>query len=1580
MSAYQLTLLAGFTVLVISLARRFPQFALSRPVALLVSLVGLGLGGVLAFFFMPVELMPNASFGVITITTPVRGGMSPTDVENLISKPIEEAVSSVAHVRDIFSNSKTGKSVVSLEFEPGIDMDFAALDVREKFAKVQGRLPKEIEHPVIAHYRESDVPVLIFALTSEKRSPEELRTLVDGGLKEKLLRVKGVANVDIAGGRERKIIIDVDRHRLAAQGMDIREVVRAIESSNLNVQTGAVQTNAMTTSIRAVGQFVNLDEIGKTVIGISKQGTSIYVKDVAQIRDSYMEQESLSRLNESSSVTVYIQKESSANTVQVVKQARQVLEPFQKDHDSDIRTVEISNQAEAIQQAISSVRMSLFFGIFLVMAVLGFFLGLKPALAVAVSIPLATLVTGSVMYMEGLSLNVMTLSGLALGIGLLVDNSIVVLETIYKALAQRGDDLKALILRESSSVSPAIIGGTITTIVVFIPFLLLSKQVQIIYAGVAITITAALISSLYVALTTVPSYVLRTFSRPLLSSSPRPVLGGDDTPPPANSRFKRSAVPGVEEALPQAHLVIQRLQDLYSQFLPKVLEMKGKFLGGLGLLFLLAVYMFQFHIDKNLSQGDERNEFIVFVELPSGKRMEISDEIVKEVESKIRAHEKTAASIENITTRIEGWSSKVYVGLKPANKRKQSTEEIIESLRPVVKDIGREQDAFVYFSSPKEGQELIVNIYGQEEKVVADYAIQVSSLFDKESGFIDTKIRYRPGRPEVKVIIDPRRAALFGLTPADVGHVLHAGTRGLRATYYREKGEEIETVVRLKVDQRESVDSVKTLLIPSPRGGQVPLAQIADFDFSLAPSEIWRHNKERMIQVSATVSKMSLEKAAEKAKRLLAELPFNGDYWAAIGGDYHDRLQAQRDFQKALLITAILIFAVLACLFESILQPLLLFVSVPLAVIGIVLALLVTRTPVTMGVMIGILMTGGIAVNNAILLIERFNAERKKNQLGLHDLLMDAGRDRLRPILMTTATTVLGLLPMALDHSAGAELWRPMAITTIGGLLISMALTLFVLPCLIVYVEDFRLSRLQKTVAKVSFKPSSRQSFGRTDTLVCIMPVRTDQDHCGTVRDPGSPSGKNLGPGQKHAGETAFCARFTPLDTNLSISQLSLQSAIHTKPAQDTPATEGVAIKKLYLAIISVFAAMMALTAFSHASPSTTLPAWVDQMVTRRVNDLLTQGRVMEKNKQYPDAIEIYLEAVTLAPTDLRAREYLLRANAQGLKVKRREHEKRRMGLVSQAQDKRRANRATAQALEGRISEAQAKASRGRFPQACDGLLSVVNDDPTYVPAIKALEDLQNRIRKRLEIGGKFSSEDEKQVTEGFLYFTEKKWNSALEAWRPVFESVPLIEKWGKTTNLAAYVAKANQNALAQERQNKIDQSIASGLKSFRESRLEEAQQAFEDALKLDPSNAQAQQYVRLIPGLLESARQNVLSEVKQQQINTALSDAMEFYLKGYFDEAESKVRMVLEESPQHAGALALSEDIREARGLPKLPSLNDLRTKEQLELEELYSQGIISFAEGKMDEAKKSWETILLKDPNHANAKRALKKINDEN
>jgi HAE1 family hydrophobic/amphiphilic exporter-1 len=1583
MTTSQALILLTFGALILGFAKRFPGFALKRPVALLMSLIGLTLGGAIAYWFLPVELMPNNSFGIITITTPVRGGMAPSEIERQITKPIEEAVGAASRLRNIVSESTNGKSVVSLEFEPGTNMDFATLDVREKFSRVKGNLPRDIETPIIAHYRESDVPVHIFALTSDAKSPEELRVLVDRNLKEKLMRVKGVANVDVAGGRERKIIIDVDKDRLFAHGYDIRRLVEALGAANLSVKAGELQSGALDTSIRSTGQFASVEEIANTPIGRSRDGTSIRVKDVADVRDSYLEQESLARLNSSSAVTLYVQKESDANTVQAVKGTEKVIEQFKKTLAPDIKIVEISNQGDAIMVAIGSVRESLIMGVVLIVIVLGFFLGLKPAWVVALSIPLSALITGAMLYLEKLTVNVMTLSGLALGIGLLVDNAIVVLEIIVKRLSTvvpanaetqsvrhfqkhaekldprfRGDDgstyMRQEIQHATESVTSAIVGGTLTAIVVFVPFFILSKQLQLLYSGMAITFTASLLASLYVALTTVPYLMFRLdiHSSANVPSAPLSIVTPTKAGAQVSNFFLRNKFTAWIPAF--AGMTADRLmilsQNFYHTLLPKALAHKERVLGAALAVFLLSVLIFQKGIEKNFSSGDEANEFVVFVELPSGTRLDIADRVVKEVEAKIQANEATKKNIQSVTTRIDGWSGKVYVGLVAPKKRTMSAQQVIESLRPVLANIGKEQEAFVYFSSARSGQELTVNVYGEDEKTTADYAMQLAGLLEKKRGFADTKIRYRPGRPEVTVVVNPTRAALFGLNPTEIGQVLHAQTRGLRATYFRQAGEEVETIVRLQLNQRDSIDAFKALLITAPNGRQVPLEQVADFSYTLASSEIWRSNRQRMIQVSSNLVGRSLESAAQDVKDAIAQIPFNADYSAEIGGDYQDRVDAQHDFQNAVALTALLIFAVLACLFESLLQPLYLFVSVPLAACGVVLALLVTRTPVTMGVMIGILMTGGIVVNHAILFIDRFNARRAARTVALAEAgaqvstpplkegkeldsrfrgnddvylqqviadLQDAGQSRLRPILLTTFTTVLGLLPMALDHGNGAELWRPMAITTIGGLLSSTILTLIVLPTLIYFIETLT-KRKRINVSSVTPAEVGAQAFN--------LPLKAGQGLDSRVR-----------------GNDDIPTRITG-------------------PFK-----------------ITIFAASLALMSIPCFALAPALPPWVDKVVTRRVNDLLAEAHRYERARDYSMAIDRSLEAVRLAPTNEDARSALLRANQKGMKAAEREFEKKRKRWVREATDRDRAQSAWRDAMRGKMDEAQRFEDKGRFAEACDRYYQVLDESPSYLPALKGLEQLQIDLTKELDKGGRFPSEEARRVAQGFWFFNQRQWSQAAEIWNGVLSDAAAAKRWG-SARLGEYASRAARNVETDRRDKRINDGLSEGLKQFREGRLADAEQTFKSVLEIDPANAQAKEYARLIPGLKERVRADVLTEVRDQQIANTLSEAIDFYLKGFYDEAQSKVDSVLKDSPDNPQAISIANDIRKARGVPAIPTLEERATAEQLALDKLYSDGIIAFAEGRYADAKSAWQDVLKKQPSNARAAQALKKLSEEN
>ncbi|MBI4396483.1 MAG: efflux RND transporter permease subunit [Elusimicrobia bacterium] len=1172
MSSSQLWHLALFGLLMVLLSRRLPRFAMERPVTLGMILLGVLIFGVAALVKLPVELMPNVAYGNVTVFIDVRGGMPPPEVERLVTKPVEEGMGTVSHLRNLISSSKKDRSIVTLEFEPGIDMDLAALEVREKFLRVKPKLPPEIEKPIIARYEESDAPVVIAALTSEKFTPEELRHLVDTDVKEKLLRVDGVANVEVGGGRERKIVVDIDRDKLAAVGLPIKKVVGVLEQNNLNLKMGEVAgAPTLLLGVRTVGAFRALEDIQNMALAVSKNGGRVRLKDIAEVKDSYLEQESYSRLNAKAAVTIYVQKETTANTVRVASQVQKEIDRFRARLPAGVELVTISNQKAAILAAIESVNITLLYGMALVILVLPLFLAktrftrtvvaallfglignvllfyvmrwnlnatawpvalltlgvmalafarpdLRMALVVALSIPASVLVTLAFMYIENISINVMSLSGLILGIGLLVDNAVVVMENYDRIVGENPQmPLRKAMLQAADEMVSSIVGGTLTTVVVFLPFSLLAKQTQILFAGISFAVTASLFSSLFVALSVVPALgalinplkirhtswddwlqarqedVLKWLKRKgwtwknLLSRLEilKPwlvwLLAGSAAALLLLLHFVLKA-PWQAGAYVLAAgaligLGLVRLRRYPDNLRWSLSNRKRVFLA-VGAVFAAALAVLIFVLPKDFMASSEQSEFVVFVELDTGVRLDISNQIVQEVEKAVRDYGPTKDAIKNISSKVEGWSSKVYVTLKDLSERSMSTQEVINTLRPevdkTVEKYAEDYKAFSYFSEPRSGKEIFVEIFGYEYDLMAKIAMEIAGRVGKVPGLSDVKIRYRPGRPQLSVAVDPMRAALFGLDTKEIAESLHAQMRGLRATTFYDKAQEVETVVRVRPEQRETVAQMKNLLIATSAGEQVPVLHVAEIKSDLSPSEVWHRNRSRMIQVSANLGATSLETAAKLLKESLKSVSFPPEYYWDIGGQYEDMIQANRDFWKAMVLTIFLVFLVMACQFESYSRPLIIMGAVPLSAIGAMAALSAFGATVTLGVSVGLLMLGGIVVNNGIMLIDRINILRESDpQMSWPDLLVQAGTQRIRPIFMTTCTTVLGLVPMALDRSESAVLWAPLAITVIGGLVSSTILTLFVVPCLYLSMLSFQ-ERL-----KILYWPTALKAWGR---------------------------------------------------------------------------------------------------------------------------------------------------------------------------------------------------------------------------------------------------------------------------------------------------------------------------------------------------------------------------------------------------------------------------------------------------------------------------------------------------------------------
>lgn len=1084
-----------------------PSLSVRRPVSVMMFYIGVVLLGFIAFRLLPVEMMPNISFGDITINVDVRGGIPASEVEKRIAIPIEEAVGSVTHLKNILSISKEGNSTVILEFEPGINMDFAALEVREKFNRIRNDLPSEIEKPVIAKYEYMDVPIMILAITSDIRTPEDIRKIVDEKIKDRIQRIEGVARAEVTGGREGKILIEIDQPRLQAFALPINKVVDIINLNNSNLLAGEIKRLKDKYLVRTIGEFKDLEDIENLAIASTKEGSVIRLRDVAKVKDSYLEPIAFARLNSQPVVSIYVQKESTANTIKISELIEKEVNSIKPTLDKDIKINLTFNQADAIRQAIKQVQSSLNTGAILAAIILFLFLRqLSVDFVVSASIPLSVFCTFFLMYFSKITLNVMSLSGLALGVGMMVDNAIVVSDNIlkkrdefartYEGPPPDGPYLQKiaheLAISGADEMLLAITASTLTTIIVFFPIVYINPEIKMLYSGIALTITYSLLASLVVALTFIP--MLEARLRLKIKPPAPPVETKAETPPAEASERAEGEASLVKEKVPILELAYKKIISLALTLRYLLLA-----IAVVGCVFALREGK---KIEKEFIGIAEQNKFTIFIEMPTGTRLEVSDKVVHKVEQLVAV----LPEVKTATAKVEPWSSKVYVELHPLSKRKKSTAQIIDALRPLTDKL---EPAFIYYEEAEEigTKEIILEFYGYDYEVLKNLAIQAAQRIQSIPKFTDTKIRMRAGRPEMQLMIDKRQAAMFGLSAEDISLALHTHMRGLVATRYRGKDEpmvrvkeepsatgkpapfsytpeerqllenlkkvdalvpslsaqeakETETIVRLEERFRRTFDDLRRISLVTPDRKLVYLSQVVSFKFDYGPSEIWRKNKARMVQVSANTGGIALGTAAEHVKEVLRDFKLPRDYFWQFGGNYDKMIRNQTELRFALILSLVLIYMLLASLFESFSEPFIILSTVPLAAIGAIAALRYANKPLGIGTLIGGIMLGGIVVNNAIVLIDRINFLRRKRSItDARFAVVTASFDRLRPIMTTSLTTILGLVPMAMDKSESSNLWSPLAITVMGGMTVATFLTLIIIPCIYLIFRDLRLVR-----------------------------------------------------------------------------------------------------------------------------------------------------------------------------------------------------------------------------------------------------------------------------------------------------------------------------------------------------------------------------------------------------------------------------------------------------------------------------------------------------------------------------------------
>jgi len=1010
------------------------RLAIARPIGTMILFTVVILVGLTALGGLPIDLLPEISFSRLTIST-LYPGAGPEEVENLVSRVVEEAVSTVAGVRDVFSTSSEGNSRVTVTFPFGTDLDAAANDVRAALERVRRRLPDGVEAPVIFKFDPSQSPIIQLGLVGrEGQSAAELRRLAEDEVVFRLERVPGVALVDLQGGVRPQILVELDRARLQGLGLSERDVVAALAAANLAAPAGQVAEGTREIGLRARSQFRSVAQIRRTVITV-RGGASIFVGDVAVVREGTEEERSLVRLNGRTGVLLSIQRQPGVNTVAVSDAVQSLVRELNATL-SGAEILVVTDNARFVRSSVRTVQEALLIGGVLVVGILFLFLrDPYSVMNIATAIPISVLATFAVMYFFGYSLNLMTLGALTLAVGRLVDDSIVVLENIFR-YREMGHTGKEAALRGVSEVLPPVIASTVTTVVVFLPILFLRGEAlttQLFFQFSAVVIIA-MMCSLAVSATLTPT--LASFLPQLKGT------GEERRWTAALARFYRGVLGWSLRHRPAVYLAA-------------------------ALVFVVGLGLYQFIGRETVPVADE-GEIFVTVDLPVGTRLEFTRARLETLE---RTARQAAPEIRSVTQTAgsaafggRGSRGNLRIRLADRGERDRSTDEVAAALRRVLQVPGgrvivRPSAGSLAILRFNQADPIAVEIRGFDLSQALPLAQRVRETLEEIPGVTDATVAREDLVPELTVSIDVERAAAFGLTPQAVAAALRAAVGGDVATIFRQSGRELDVVVRLREGDRRTPAAVLAVPITIPGGRQITLAQVATLRRDVAPASIFRMNRERVTTVTAGISGRDSGSVIAEVRERVARLPLPEGFTLSFGEEFAEQQRANRQLGLGFLVAVTLVYAVMAVQFEALLEPLLIMGAVPFGLSGAFLVLFLTRTTLNIQSLTGLIVLVGIVVSNAILLISFIQTRHREEGMPLFEAVVDAASTRLRPVLMTTVTTVLGLLPAAIGLGEGAELQAPLARSVVGGLTLSTLVTLIFIPTLYVSVELLKARR-----------------------------------------------------------------------------------------------------------------------------------------------------------------------------------------------------------------------------------------------------------------------------------------------------------------------------------------------------------------------------------------------------------------------------------------------------------------------------------------------------------------------------------------
>lgn len=1011
--------------------------SVNRPVTTILIFVGLMVMGLYSLTQLPVDLYPEIELPFVGVVT-TYPGTSASDIETNITRPVEDALNSVANLKEMTSTSSDGLSVIFMNFEYGTNLDEATNDIRSNLSFIENYLPEDSEKPTVMKFNSSMMPIIFYAITAQE-SYRGLEKILDEKIVNPLNRIEGVGSVSLAGVPGRKVYIDVDPRKMEAYHLTIEQIGGVLAAENMNMPAGYIEMGQTDYPLRIQGEFPE-SEIIKDIVVSSYNGNNVYLKDVAVVRDTIRETKLDTRVNGRQGMTMFVQKQSGGNTVKVTKEIEKALLTLEKDLPSDVKIEKMFDSATFIKDSVNNLTETLLYaGIFVILVVL-FFLGRwRATLIIIVTIPISLVVAFIYLFITGESVNIISLTSLSIAIGMVVDDAIVVLENITKHV-ERGSRPREAAIYATNEVWLAVIVSTLTVVAVFFPLTFVTGLTGVLFKQLGMLVTITILTSVVAAITLTP-----TMSALLLKWYP----------------IRKDAPFWTYDGSIRKWL--DSFDGFYGRTIHWVLHHKRFTVIAAILVFAGSMLLFTV-IDTEFFPQADQSQITMTVELQTGTRvdetMKTTDKIDKILQAKYPEIELLSSSTGvddegGFTSMFGAGGTHVItytLSLVDPEDREKDVTTIAEEMRV---DLAGIPEIIDYSVSTSEdmgsfgGNTVDVEIYGyniSETNIVAE---EIAARIRKLPGAKDVTISRDKSKPELQIILDQNKMITNGLNTATVSMAIRNRVGGMTATRLRQAGDEYDVVVRFEEKARQTLTDIENIGITNPAGQVIRLAEIAQIKEYWAPPSIQRQRRERIVMVSFTPYKESLTVLQTEIQKIIDETSIPYGVMVQISGAIEEQMEAFMDIAFLIMVSLILVYLVMASQFESLKMPLIIMIAIPFAFSGVAIALFLTSTTLSVISAIGAVMLIGIVVKNSIVLVDFINLMRERGR-ELYEAVEISGRSRLRPVLMTSATTILGMLPLALSTGSGSELWKPMGIAVIGGLVFSTLVTLVVVP--VIYV------------------------------------------------------------------------------------------------------------------------------------------------------------------------------------------------------------------------------------------------------------------------------------------------------------------------------------------------------------------------------------------------------------------------------------------------------------------------------------------------------------------------------------------------